>query len=175
MHAVIHKDFKKFVEERHSPELYQRALEQVGYDVAHFEAEVYHNDAEIDRMVNTTAELLSQSRLDFLTEMGLFGAPGLFEAFKAMIDPEWKTLDLVENIEARMHKYVREEFGAFPPSLKPHRISETELKIDVLSHRKMAGLAKGFILGFGRIYGEAITVDVETSETGYSFTIKKTT
>jgi len=174
MHAVIHTDFKAFVESKHSPEFYQQVLEKAGFDANHFEEQIYHNDGEIDKAVNTAAEMLSQSRMELLIDMGLYGAPGLIEAFKGAIDPQWKTLDLVENVEAHMHTYVRNEMGAFPPALKPERVSENELKIDVLSHRKMAGLAKGFILGFANVYDESITVDVETSETGYSFVIKKT-
>ena len=175
MHAIIHKDFKEFVENYHSRDLYVEMLKKAGFEEAHFEAEIYHNDAEIDQLVQVGAEMLSQSRMDFLTDMGRYCAPGLLEAFKAMIDPDWKTLDLVENVEARMHKYMREEFGAFPPALKPERISENELKIAVRSHRKLAGLAKGFILGFGIHYREKIAVDVETSDAGYDFHIKKAT
>ena len=175
MHAAIHSDFKSFLETEHSVELYQKVLDTTGYENKHFEAEVYQNDASTEKAIDTAAELLSQSRLEFLTDMGKFGAKGLFEFSQPMIDPAWKTLDLVEKVESHMHKYTREEMGAFPPALKAQRVSENELIINVLSHRKMAGLAKGFILGFADIYEESITVDVEVRDNGYTFNIKKTT
>ena len=173
MHVIVHQVFKSFVEDQHSRDLYLKMLKSAGFEEAQFEAAQYHNDSEIDRLIEIGANMLSQSRMDFLTDMGINGAAELFEALKAMIDPEWKTLDLIENVEPRMHKYVREELGAFPPALKSERPNENELKISALSHRKMAGLAKGFILGFGKIYDETITVDAEMSDTGYSFLIKK--
>lgn len=173
MHAAIHSDFKNFLETEHSAELYQKVLDTAGFENKHFEAEAYQNDAITEKAIDTAAELLSQSRLDFLTDMGKFGAKGLFEFAKPMINPEWKTLDLVENVESHMHKYTREEMGAFPPALKSQRVSENELIINVMSHRKMAGLAKGFILGFGAVYEENINVNVELTDTGYTFNIKK--
>lgn len=173
MHTVMHQSFRDYIETNHSRDLYLQILDKASLEEAKFEVETYHNDADVDEAITVAGELLSQSRIEFLTDMGAYGAPGLLEQFSAFLDPEWNVLDLVENVEARMHKYVREEMGAFPPALKAERISVNELKVDVLSHRKMAGLAKGFIQGFADHYGDTITIDVETTDSGYSFLIKK--
>ena len=98
MHAAIHSDFKNFLESEHSAELYQKVLDAAGYEAQDFEAKTYQNDAVTEKAIDTAAELLSQSRLDFLTDMGKFGAKGLYEFVKPMLDPSWKTLDLVENL-----------------------------------------------------------------------------
>jgi len=173
MHAVLHKSFKEFVEVSHSRPLYLKMLAKAGFDEEQFEADHYHNDAEIDQLLDAAGDLLSQSRMDFLTDMGTYGAPGLLEQFSGFLEPDWDVLDLVENVEPRMHKYVSEELGAFPPALKTERISKDQLQVDVLSHRKMAGLAKGFITGFAAHYGDKINIDVETSESGYRFVVTK--
>jgi len=73
-----------------------------------------------------------------------------------------------------MHKHVREEMGAFPPALVSERVSDDELKVSVRSHRKMAGLARGFIQGFAAHYGETVSIDIDANDSGYSFQIKKT-
>ena len=172
MHAVLHLSFKDFVENHHSRDLYIQILNEAGLEEAKFEAENYHNDAEVDQAIAVAEKILSQSRNEFLSDMGNYGAPGLLEQFKAFLDPDWNVLDMVENVESSMHKYVREEMGAFPPALKTERLGENELKVDVLSHRKMAGLAKGFIEGFATHYGDAITIDIESMDAGYSFLIK---
>jgi len=81
--------------------------------------------------------------------------------------------DLVENVESRMHKHVREEMGAFPPALVAERVSADELNVNIRSHRKMAGLAKGFIQGFAKHYGDTVSIDIDANDAGYNFQIKK--
>lgn len=174
MHAEIHNDFKAFVEEAHSPEIYQQILAEAGLDAASFEDQAYHNDADMDQALNATETVLSQTRLDFLTEMGIAGSPGLLEAFAGYREEGWDVLDLLEHIEPRMHKHVREEMGAFPPALKAERVKPNEVRIDILSHRNFAGLAKGFITGFAAEYGNTVDIKLEQSDTGYTFHVVKT-
>ena len=173
MHAVIHQDLKAFTVGFHSAEVYQQILDEAGLDHVSFEAPEYHNDAETDRFISAAATVLSTTRTDFLTEMGIAGAPELLENFAGYTEEGWNVLDLLEHIEPRMHKHVREEFGAFPPALKTERVSESELRIDVLSHRNMAGLAKGFITGFAAEYGDEVDVNIDESPTGYTFHVVK--
>ncbi|MDW3176805.1 MAG: heme NO-binding domain-containing protein [Acidimicrobiia bacterium] len=174
MHAEIHNDFKAFVEGAHSPETYQQILAEAGLDAASFEDQAYHNDGDMDRALNAAGTILSQSRLDFLTEMGIAGSPGLLEAFEGYREDGWNVLDLLEHIEPRMHKHVREEMGAFPPALKTERLSDTEVRIDILSHRNFAGLANGFITGFAAHYGDTVDIRLDESDTGYTFHVVKT-
>lgn len=174
MHAEIHNDFKAFVEGAHSPEIYQRILDEAGLDAADFEGQSYHNDADMDRALDAVTAVLSQSRIDFLTDMGIAGAPGLLEAFAGYREDGWNVLDLLEQIEPRMHKHVREEMGAFPPALKTERLGDNEVKIEILSHRNFAGLAKGFITGFANHYGDTVDIRLDASPTGYTFHVVKT-
>lgn len=174
MHASIHQLLKGYIETHHSTDLYLQILKEAETDASTFEAEVYHNDADTDKVVTASGKLLSKSRDEFLYDVGVFGAPGILKQFEAFTSPDWNVLDLVGHVEARMHNYVRTEMGALPPGLKTERISDSELQVDIKSHRRMGGLAKGFIQGFANAYGNTITIDAATSDTGYSFLIKKT-
>ena len=174
MHIALHQTVIEYLIKQHSEELYAQSLGDAGINRAEFEAPDYHNDAELDNVIAAAGKRLGKTRDEFLTDVGVFGAPGLLEAFKDFLDPGWNVIDLVENVESRMHKHVREEMGAFPPALVSERISTDELKINVRSHRKMAGLARGFIQGFAKHYGDNVSIDIDANDAGYSFQIKKT-
>jgi len=174
MHIALHQTVIEFLIKQHSEDLYVQSLGDAGIDRKDFEAENYHSDAELDQLIEAAGKRLGQDRDEFLTNVGLVGAPGLFEAFKGFVEPDWKVLDLIENIETRMHKHVREEMGAFPPALVSERVSNDELKVTVRSHRKMAGLARGFIQGFATLYDENVSIDIDANDSGYSFQIKRT-
>ncbi|OUS01038.1 hypothetical protein A9Q86_09855 [Flavobacteriales bacterium 33_180_T64] len=175
MHVSIHQLIKGYVENQHSSEIYLQVLNEAGIEKEEFEAENYHNDAKTEDVLSAAIKILSTNREEFLTNAGLDAAPGLLDAFKAFCDPDWDVLDLLEHVEPRMHRHVREEMGAFPPALKPERKNKNELEINIRSHRRMAFLAKGFILGFAKEYGDEVEVTVDETDTQYTILVKKTT
>jgi len=174
MHIALHQTVIEYLVKQHSEELYAQSLGDAGINKDDFEAANYHNDVELDQVIRAAEKRLGKTRDEFLTDVGVFGAPGLLDAFKDFLDPSWNVLDLVENVESRMHKHVREEMGAFPPALVSERVNADELNVTVRSHRKMAGLARGFILGFAKHYGDTVSIDIDANDAGYSFQIKKT-
>ncbi len=173
MHTAIHKDLKTYFVEEHSQAAYERILEGAGFTDEYFSSKEYFNDADLEAVLGEAEKQLSMTRNEVLTANGKRAAHGLFEAVKPMIEPEWKTLDLVEAVEGRMHKYSREELGAFPPVLKTERVSKDELIVRSKSHRNMWALAVGFIQGFAQVYGENVTVDVQTDGGNVTMTIRK--
>lgn len=173
MHVLVHQLIKNYVENQHSTETYLQVLNEAGIEKENFESENYHNDAKTEKVLSAAITVLSINRAEILTEIGIDGAPVILNKFKALRDPNWDILDFLENVESRMHKYVREEMGAFPPALKPERTNKNELVINIRSHRRMAFLAKGFILGFAKEYGDDVTIKVDETDTQYTILIKK--
>lgn len=175
MHTLFHHTLKNFFVTVYSTDQYLQILNQAGLDSTQFEAEQYHNDLEVNQVILAGQSLLNKTRDELLFDIGLHNAPGLLATFKDFLEPHWDVLDLIEQVETRMHKHVREEAGAFPPSLQPTRIDDNSLRVKVRSHRNMAGLAEGFIQGFARHYGDTIAIDIDADELGYSFLIQKVT
>ena len=172
MLSAIHQGFKQYVLDTYSEADYEEIVSKAGFAKDHFEADEYFKDDDLNLLLATAQEKFSKTRHDILYEYGLHGAPGLFEMFKDFIDVDWKTFDFIEAVEGRMHKYMREEAGAFPPALKTERLSDDELKVSFISHRDMWGLAKGFITGFAAQYGETVTIDVEHHGRQHTCTIQ---
>ena len=162
MHGLVHEYMKSYVVGKHSQRNYDAILENAGFSSDHFNASSYYNDSEFDSILAAAETELSMSRGEILYELGYHLLSDVLERFiKHLIDPKWKTLDLIEATESRMHSYVHSEFGAFPPGLKTERISDDELIIRVRSHRNMFELAKGFIEAMSKLYGENFKVDME--------------
>lgn len=171
MHVSLHQAFKGYAEARPEADLYQQVLTAIDMSAEDFEAEPYHDDAEMDRAVEAAAAILETDRMEFLTGWGVGISQGLLDAYQEAIDPTWKVLDLLEHIESRMHVHSREEFGARPPVLNTSRLSETELRIEVETSKNFTGLAKGFVLGFADSFGETVALTIDERPDGFTFDV----
>jgi len=79
--------------------------------------------------------------------------------YKNLINPEWGTLDLVENIEDTIHNVVRlQNPGADPPALQCQRTATNEVMVVYKSKRKFCRLAIGIIKGLAKYYQESISI-----------------
>ena len=172
MHVSLHQAFKGYTDARPEEDLYGQVLKAIDISADAFESEDhYHDDAEMDRAVETAASILSTDRMEFLTGWGTAIAQSLLDQFESAIDADWKLLDLLEHIESRMHVYMRAEAGARPPVLNTTRLSPNELRIEVDTEKRMTGLAKGFVLGFADSFGEEVTLDVDERADGFTFNV----
>ena len=174
MHAAIHADLKTYLVEEHSQDAFDNILRSAGFSNEYFESAEYFQDTELEVLLNAAANELNMTRDEILLANGIKAAPGLMEAFKSFMQEDWNTLDLVEAVELNMHKYAREEMAAFPPVLKTERVSDTELIVNVRSHRKMWALAQGFITGFAKSYGDKVDLKTTIDGTNCRFEIKVT-
>ena len=89
--------------------------------------------------------------------------------YQKYVNPNWRTLEMLENTEQTVHFQVRREHPEnSPPVLQVKRLNESELLIDYISPRRMSGLAVGIVRGLAVFYDEAELIDVmpTTSEDG---------
>jgi hypothetical protein len=94
-----------------------------------------------------------------LEAFGEFVAPELIRLYGRLIEPEWKTLDLIENTEKLIHTAVRVgNPDARPPVLNCVRSTRDELQIVYSSDRQLCGIAKGIVKGVARHYGETVHI-----------------
>jgi hypothetical protein len=109
-----------------------------------------------------------------LSEFGKFMAPGLISTYKAYIKPEWKCLDLLENIENTIYKAVRiTNAGAEPPKLAVSRTNSGEVRIDYTSPTKMISLGEGIIVKIAEHFNEKISIVKSPIPNGTRLTVKK--
>ena len=77
-----------------------------------------------------------------------------------VIDPEWRTLDVLENTERTIHDVVRiNQKGATPPYLHATRVAPDQVTIVYTSPRRLCSVAKGITRGIARHYDESVSIE----------------
>ncbi|NOX37911.1 MAG: heme ABC transporter permease CcmB [Calditrichaeota bacterium] len=159
MHGIVFSELRKFVDHSLGPGAWQRLLKEAGLGNRIYMAIQEYPDQEAVALVQAAARITHKSPAVILEEFGQFIAPQLLQMYKALVQPNWKTLDLIENTEEVIHKVVRmKNPGARPAELKCQRISPGELLLVYASPRKMCALAKGIARGVANHFGERISV-----------------
>jgi tRNA A-37 threonylcarbamoyl transferase component Bud32 len=117
-------------------------------------------DADAVAILSTIAETTGRPLPSILEEFGEFLAPHLVKVAGTVVDPSWRTLDLIEHTESIIHTMVRKTNpGAAPPVLETVRQSPDELHLVYSSARRLCPLAVGLMRGIAAHYGESIRID----------------
>jgi hypothetical protein len=108
-------------------------------------------------IVGAASKVTGQPIQLILEDFGELIAPDLISLYRALIKPEWRTLDLLENTEQTIHRVVRARSAeARPPELKCSRIRENEAVILYASPRRLCAVAKGIVRGIANHYDDQI-------------------
>ena len=117
-------------------------------------------DADAVAMLEELALATGRPLAEIVGEFGEFLAPHLVKVAGTFIDPRWKTLDLIENTEAIIHRMVRvEKPGAAPPVLEAFRAAPDELQLVYASKRKLCLLAAGIVRGLATHFQERVVIE----------------
>lgn len=86
-------------------------------------------------------------------------ARSFIQTFQYLINPDWKTIDLIAHTEETIHEVLRRAgTKTNPPQLKCWQPGPREVVVIYTSPRKLCALAKGIVRGIVRHYGERITI-----------------
>ncbi len=117
-------------------------------------------DADAVAMLGDLAAAAGRPLPNLVTEFGEFLAPHLAKVAGAFIEPDWKTLDLIEHTEAIIHRMVRSTNpGAAPPVLEVFRSAPDEIQVVYSSRRRLCSLATGIIRGLAAHFHEQVAIE----------------
>ena len=117
-------------------------------------------DSDAVAILTSIAETSGRPLPAVLEEFGRFLAPSLLKVARSVIEPSWRTLDVIENTESIIHTMIRTTNpGASPPVLEAFRHGPDELHVVYSSARQLCPLAIGLMRGITAHYGESIEVD----------------
>jgi len=117
-------------------------------------------DADAVAILTTIAETTGRPLPSILEEFGQFLAPHLVKVAGPVVDPAWRTLDLIVHTEAIIHTMIRTTTpGAAPPVLEAVRQSPYELHLVYSSARRLCPLAVGLMRGIAAHYRETIRIE----------------
>jgi hypothetical protein len=95
-----------------------------------------------------------------LEQFGEFIVPDLLDMYRPMLEPGWRTLDILEHTESAIHNVVRmRNPGAAPPRLHFRRMGPDQVRLSYSSERKMCQVARGIMNGVAKEFGESIRIE----------------
>ena len=159
MHGIIFTALKKYVRTRLGDEAWTNLRTAAGLgDRIYLPVQAYP-DEEMQALIQTVAHLSGISTNQLLEDFGKSLAPEFLALYRPLIQREWRTLDLLENLEARIYPAVRSNnAGAAPPVLRIERPEPDRVVIWYQSERRWCAFGKGLIVGVAACYGERVTV-----------------
>lgn len=162
MHGTIFTELQKYVTTKLGADAWKALLRESAVPTRVYLPIREYPDAELVALVATASRITEIPVPALLKDYGEFIAPDLIKMYRAYINPQWKTLDLLEHTEEQIHVRVRDDHkGASPPYLTTTRLSPTEAMVHYTSTRKLCAVAEGIALGIARYYGETIELTQE--------------
>jgi len=163
MNGIIFIELGEFVESKLGQGAWKKLLEDTGMGFPLYVPTHDYPDEEATALIAAASKLTGTPPNELLEAFGEFIVPDLVKMFGHLIEPSWKTLDLIANTEQTIHQSLRRATpNVNPPALKCERPSPEEVTIIYTSHRKMCSLAKGIAKGVANHYHERIGI-IETT------------
>jgi hypothetical protein len=169
MHGIVPAEFKFYVETQHSSIAWSTLLAEAGLTAKPYVPFERYPDAEVLALIGAAARLTRRSSDDLLQDFGRFLAPTLLKTYGFLVEPHWKTMDLLLHTESNIHRTVRSrDPNADPPRLHFERTGPNTLVLHYNSPRRLSALARGIIQGVASHYRERVTIDETTKADGGS-------
>ncbi|HEX4953304.1 MAG TPA: heme NO-binding domain-containing protein [Thermoanaerobaculia bacterium] len=166
MHGFIISEIKKYVETKLGRDAWPALLEQAGLGKKEYENFLMYPDEEVVTMVVTASQITGLEVAVILEDFGLFIGGDLIRIYKPLLNPSWRTLDFLANVEDTIHHVVRtRNKQAKPPALVCSRTGPNEVTVVYRSARRMCALAKGIVRGVAGHYGETVEIREATCMT----------
>jgi len=120
-------------------------------------------DEDAVSLLSSIAEVTGTPLADLTERFGGFIAPHLVKVARGVIEPSWRTLDLIENTEQVIHAMIRTTTPeAAPPVIQTVRVAPDEIHLVYTSPRKLCRLAVGLMHGLAYHYGEKLEIEEDS-------------
>ena len=107
MHGSICVILKKFIEQNYGAPTWREILRLAGHDELVLSPIQTYPDDVVMTLVGVTCEHLEIDLETALTEVGKFAAPELIRFAKGMLHPDWKSFEVLSNVETLIHRTIR--------------------------------------------------------------------
>ena len=160
MHGLIFSEIKKYVDTKLGGDTWKQLLNDTGLSSRVYTNVQVYPDAEAVAIVSAASKRTGTPAAAILEDFGQFISSDLLGMYPALIRPEWKTLEVLENVEDTIHSVVRaRQSGAQPAQLSSKRSGPSQIMLTYNSPRKMCPVAKGIITGLGQHFHQRLSID----------------
>ena len=163
MHGSICVIVQKFVETNFGVDSWLQILTQAGVPELRFSPIQHYPDEAVMQVIRATCEHLKIEEDVALTSVGKFAAKELLRFAKHMLHPEWRTFEVLNNLESLIHRTVRlGNPGAEPADIQCHQISDSQIQVIYSSRRGLCALASGILSGMGEVFSQKLEIKEES-------------
>ena len=163
MHGSICVIVQKFVETNFGVDSWLQILTQAGFPELRFSPIQHYPDEAVMQVIRATCEHLKIEEDVALMSVGQFAAKELLRFAKHMLHPEWRTFEVLSNLESLIHRTVRlGNPGAEPADIQCHQISDSQMQVIYSSRRGLCALAHGILLGMGNCFSQNLQIKEES-------------
>jgi hypothetical protein len=151
---------KKFAIEKYGPATWERVVQATDLYGRSYLIHKAYPDEEAAAVIEALAAAVGSTVPKIMEAFGESAAPAFLDMAKAMIRPEWKTLDILEHTESTIHTRIRAQLAeAKPPHLVCRRIRPDAVQVIYSSKRKLCPTVRGISRGLAKIFNEQIHID----------------
>lgn len=159
MHGIIFSELRKYVEAKTGDKSWDALTAKAGLSMKLYTPFGAYPDAEVVALVKAASEMMGRPVNAIFEDFGEFIAPSLISMYGHLLDPKWKTIDVLEHVENTVHTVVRvKNQGAAPPILKIARTGPSEAVLTYDSARRLCAVAKGIAKGVGKHFKENLSI-----------------
>ena len=159
MHGSVCVIVKKFVEQNYGREVWEEILRVAGHEGLVLSPIQSYPDEAVFAIVGATCECLEIEMKEGLEAVGKFAAPELVRFARGMLHPDWKTFELLANIETLIHRTIRvSNPEAEPATIQAFELSDDQVQVVYSSQRGLCSLANGILQGLGDVFDEELEV-----------------
>ena len=161
MHGLVVNQFRHFLLKNHGRDAWSQTRARVGNGIPERPAIVAtYPDSEVVELIVGAAQHLDVPLQLMLENFGEFLSHALMRIYQPLVDPRWRTLDVIQRTEESIHTVVRrQDPSATPPYLSATRISPREVHIEYTSARHLCSVAIGIVRGLATHFGDSVRID----------------
>jgi predicted hydrocarbon binding protein len=161
VHGLIVSELRSYVIANYGADTWHRITEGGGVstEITGPNLERIYPDPLALALIDKVIKASGMPKETVLEDFGNFIAPALLHLFPDLIQRHWRTLDVIERTEERIHQVVRSrDPDAAPPYLTTRRVHDREVQIVYTSPRRLCWLAEGIARGLAAHYGETVEI-----------------
>ena len=160
MHGTVFAELEKFVVTNHSTDTWSALVRATFGEERGFDPLSAYPDDEAEALIIKASEMTGTPVPELVEAFGHFISVDLMKMYWGLIEPGWKTLDVILHTENHIHKVVRLDHpNAQPPALKVERTGEKEVVMTYDSPRHLCNLAKGVARGLAEHFEETLEIE----------------
>lgn len=163
MHGFILSELERFTKTALGSSAWPEILVDAGLPDRVYVAASTYPDHELRDLVVAATRRTGIGVDRVLFDFGRFLAPDLVRNYRHLLDPEWRTLDVIEHSERLVHRALAAGpqaagWDGEPPMRFTASRSERGLVVSYRSRRALCAMARGIMVGLADHFGENVSV-----------------